>query len=57
MDGAPLRGETAAAGGGRRMGANRRSDAARTGVRRIAVYFRDRARGLWVLEIILGQLG
>ena len=57
MDGASLRGETAAAGGGRRMGANRRSDAARTGIRHIAVYFRDRARGLWVLETILGQLG
>ena len=52
-----LRGATASAGGGRRMVANRRVGAARTGSSHIVVYFRNWTREFWKLEAFLGQLG
>ena len=52
----PFGGETASAGGGRRMVSNRRMGAARTGVRHIAVYFRKVEREFWALQFFLGQV-
>ena len=46
----PFGGETASAGGGRRMVSNRRVGAARTGHRHIAVYFRKGERILGVAD-------